>query len=236
MPDIAVPGPAGPLPAYLAAPAGTGPWPGVVVVHDVFGLSADARQQADWLASQGFVAVVPDLMTHGPRPLCTVSVFRDLRARRGRAFDEVEAARAWMAGDERCTGRIGVIGYCLGGGFALLLAAAGHGFDVSSVNYGAVPDHAEEVLQGACPVVGSFGARDRTLRGAADRLRRACAAAGVPSDVVEYPTAGHGFLNRPDSPLFAAARVLMPAGYHPEAAADARRRIVAFFDAHLRQG
>lgn len=233
MPDITIPAGSGDLPAYLAEPSASGPHPGVVVIHDIAGMTADLRRQADWLAAEGFVAVAPDLMHHGRKVACTVAVFRDIRARRGRAFDDIEGARSWLAADDRCTGRVGVIGFCLGGGFALVLAA-GHGFDASSVNYGEVPKDAERMLRGACPVVGSFGGRDRTLRGAAARLEAALAANGIPHDVVEYPDAGHSFLNRHDSALFAVTGLLMGGGgYHEASAADARRRIVGFLRDHL---
>lgn len=111
--------------AYLAWPAGSGPWPGMIVLHDIFGMTTDLRRQCDWLAGAGYLALGPDLYSWGRKITCIRATMNDLKNGRGRAFDDIEAARARLAGDEDCTGKVGVIGYCMSGGFPMTSAGAG---------------------------------------------------------------------------------------------------------------
>jgi carboxymethylenebutenolidase len=162
-------------------------------------MSRDLRNQADWRADAGYIAVAPDLVRGNRGPVRTIRMIRETVRREGPTFADVEAVSGWVSAREDCTGKVGAIGFCLGGGFALLMAAD-HRFDVASVNYGPVGGKAytEDAFAGACPIVGSYGAKDPGNRGAGERLERILTAAGVDHDIKTCPGAGHSFMNEHD--------------------------------------
>jgi carboxymethylenebutenolidase len=232
MSHVTFPASQGELRAYLARPEGDGPWPGVIVIHDILGMTKDLREHADWFAEQGFVALAPDLYSWGRKIPCLRATFRDLRSGQGRAFKDIEAAKTWLAARDDCTDKIGITGFCMGGGFALLMAPSGH-FDASAPNYGEVPEEAVDVLAGSCPIVASFGAKDRMLRGAATKLETALDKLGVDHDVKEYPDVGHSFMNKLGPRVVQVALGPMGMGYNEHVTADARARILAFFATYV---
>jgi carboxymethylenebutenolidase len=219
---------------YVAVPAAgpaPGPWPGVVVIHEAFGLNDDIRAKADQFAARGYLALAPDLYDGKSWVRCVLGAIRQLRARSGRAFEVLEAARRYLAARDDCTGRTGVIGFCMGGGFALLCAPAG-GYSVASVNYGEVPEDAEIALRGACPIVASYGARDPMGTKHPERLRRALTVLEIPHDVEVYPGVGHRFLTEPSGAGAVLARFARM-NYVESDAADAWERIYRFFGEYL---
>ncbi len=235
--DIRIVTEGGDLLTYVAKPVGEGPWPGVVVIHDAIGMSRDTRNQADWLAGAGYIAVAPDLFYGGTMLKCLRAMIHDYLTWQGSIASDIMLVRDWLSGQTDCTERIGMIGFCMGGGFALQLAP-GKGFSASSVNYGTLPKDLETFLAGACPIVGSYGAKDISLQGAAEKLDHALTKLAVDHDVKEYPQAGHAFLNQPDPVdipwLLTVMGKLIHTRYHEPSAGDARGRILAFFEKHLK--
>ena len=217
---------------YLAVPteavSGPGPWPGVVVIQDAFGLGADLKAITERFATAGYVALAPNLFSRGGMFRCVKATFAAMMSGRGKAIDDIDAARAVLADRAETTDKIGIAGFCMGGAFALLMAA--RGFDASAPYYGRLPKDMS-VLDGACPIVGSYGAKDPGLRGAAATLESALRERGVEHDVKEYPKSGHSFANRlPGQPVLR----LLGLGYVHEDSEDAWRRVTAFFADHLR--
>lgn len=222
--------PAGPIDALLDIPEGQGPWPGVVIIHDAIGYGPDKHSTNAHIARAGYVALTPNMFARGGWARCVAKVMRDVLTKRGRALDDVLAARDHLQALPECTGRVGIAGFCMGGQFALVMSPKG--FSASAPFYGTpLPRELSETLDGACPIVASFGGRDPMGVGAPKKLQQVLDHKGVTSDVKVYPGAGHGFANKlPAQPLLRIAGF----GYNQAATEDAWARVFAFFGEHLR--
>lgn len=107
MPAITIPNAASApaLYGHLAVPAdGCRPWPGVVVLHEGFGLADDVREHTDRFAAAGFLGVAPDLYTAGGARRCMLATIRALLRGGGTTFEDIDAARRWLAARDDCTG------------------------------------------------------------------------------------------------------------------------------------
>jgi carboxymethylenebutenolidase len=226
---LAVPDANAPMPGGVA----TEQRPAVVMVHEVFGIDEVMRAQITRLASAGYVVLMPDLFSRGGMRKCLNATFKALSSGQGQAFEDVEAAKQMLLARPDTTDKVGVIGFCMGGGFALLLAS--RGYDASAVNYGMMPKDLDAALVGACPIVGSFGGRDGQLKGAAAKLEAGLSAKGIANDVKEYPDSGHAFMNphQAGGPIFGTLLRVTGAKPNPTDAADAWSRIETFFAEHL---
>ncbi len=187
--------PSGSLQAALAAPRHEGPRPAIILIHEVMGLNADMRAKAERFAQMGYVALAPDLFsTRGPMPLCIIRTVRGLKDGEGPVFDDLEACRRWLAArPEVDATRIGVVGFCLGGGIALLFAVRAP-LGAAATFYGAVPD-AQDDLDGVCPVLGGYGGRDRVFGKNGRKLAHHLQGLQVANDVVTYPASGHSYMS-----------------------------------------
>lgn len=221
------------LSAALAVPEGKGPWPAVVMVHEVFGIDENMRAQMLRLASAGYVVIMPDLYSRGGIRKCLTATFRSLASGEGQAFIDIEAAKKLVLSRKDVTGKVGVIGFCMGGGFALLLA--NDGYDAATSNYGMLPKNMDEALSGACPILGNYGAKDKQLANAKTKLDETLTKLNVVHDIKEFPEAGHAFMNpkQGGGPVFGTLLRVTGAKPNPEAAKEAWQRIESFFAEHL---
>lgn len=230
MSTITLDTPEGTIDALVGTPAGAGPWPGVVIVHDAIGYGPDKEAISERVAAAGYLAVTPNLYARGGRARCITSVMRAALTRQGPPIDDIMAARRYLVDRTDCTGTVGIAGFCMGGQFALILSP--RGFAAAAPFYGTpLPKNLADTLRGACPIVASFGAKDPLGRGAPAALNRAVADQQIDADIKVYPDAGHSFANQ--LPAQALLRVT-GFGYNDAVAEDAWKRVFTFFDAHLR--
>ncbi len=206
------------------------PAPGLVVIHEIFGLNDDIRRIAKRFADEGFVAAAPDLMASGLHIACVLRVGLALQRGRGPMVDELEALIALLEARDD-VGKVGAVGFCMGGGFALLLGTR-QKVDAAGVFYGDIRTRKE--LANACPLTGGYGGLDRTYGPKGRKLIQMLDELGKEHDIKMYEDAGHSYMSNAGHPVMAAlTRPLMHIEYNESAAEDSWRRMLAFFRRHL---
>ena len=212
--------------AFLVTPEGKGPFPGVVVIHEWWGLNDWVKDQARALAKEGYAALAVDVY----RGKVTSKQEEAHQFMMGmppdRALRDLRAGFAYLQSrPELGKSRIGAIGWCLGGGYTLRLATAEPKLAAAVAYYGTPPTDAAAIAAIQAPVMGSFGGEDK---GPSPELVQAFEAAmkkaGKTIDVKIYPSAGHAFANV-NNPW---------GGYRKEAAEDAWARTTAFLAKYLK--
>lgn len=208
----------------------------VIAIHDIFGYSDDIRRIARRLADNGYPVLAPNLYDRpGARPLCVVKTLHAHETGKGYAFEQLEACRHWLLEQtEMPIHKVGLMGFCMGGRFALLYAARAP-IQVVAPFYGGVPKHAE-ALRGLCPAVGGWGRKDLIYGHHGDRLSQHLTQLGVTHDVVTYPEAGHSYMNDHQTRIFKKFGWYSPlrARHDPAASEDSWARVLDFFESTLR--
>jgi carboxymethylenebutenolidase len=219
------------MPCYLVRPGSLQRLPALVFVFDAFGFTSEMKRVADDFAAEGYAVFMPDLFSRGSWFSCIRALIKDIQQGAGRGVDDLIAAREWLSRQEFIDSEhMGIIGFCMGGGFALLLATKGL-FRVSAPFYGKSPDR----LDGACPIVASYGANDNMMLPEVKKVEAETQRLNIPADIKIYPEAGHSFMSKAPNAVIGLLARLSPghAEYNPAVAADAQKRVVAFLREHL---
>lgn len=205
---------------FLALPDGGGKHPAIIVIHEWWGLNDQVKEDTQKLAAQGYVALAVDLYRGkvATTPDEAHELMRGVPDDRG--IRDLDAAFVYLAArPDVKPGKIGSVGWCMGGGWSIKLAMSEPKLAACAVNYGSLPTEAASIAKIQAPVLGNFGADDRGIT--PDSVRAfdaAMKAAGKPVDVKIYDGAGHAFENPNNKD-----------GYRPQAATDAWSRMDAFF-------
>ncbi len=206
----------------LALPDGDGPHPGVVVIHEAYGLNEHIKDVTQRFASQGYAALAVDLFSDRNKTICMTRYMAGmLRGSVDRfGVQDLKAGLTYLAGlPEVDSARVGAIGFCMGGSFAVAWACTDERLKAVAPFYAANPRPIDAVKR-ICPVVGSYPEKDFTA-GSGRALDAALTKYQVRHDIKIYPDAHHSFFND------ARGR------YNKAAAEDAWARVLKFFDTQL---
>jgi len=210
--------------AFLALPEGAGQHPAIIVIHEWWGLNDWVKEQAQKYATQGYVALAVDLYRGkvANDPDDAHILMRGLPDDRG--MRDLEAAFAYLSSRKDVNAaKIGSVGWCMGGSWSIKLGVDQPKLAACAVNYGWLPSEPALIAKIKAPVLGNFGADDQGIPPKdVKAFESAMKADGKITDIKIYDGAGHAFEN-PNNKQ----------GYRAEAAADAGKRMSAFFQKYL---
>jgi carboxymethylenebutenolidase len=211
------------LEGFLAFPHGAGPFPGVVVIHEAFGLNENIRDIVRRFADAGYAAFAVDLFARRNRAVCMARFMGGMLRGKPEPFGVGDLKRALSVLGEQPgvdAARLGAIGFCMGGGYALAWACTDDRLKAIAPYYGANP-RPLSALARSCPVVGSYPEKDFTAR-SARKLDTVLERHDVPHDIKIYAGARHSFFNDRGR------------AHDPAASEDSWRRTLSFFAEHIR--
>jgi carboxymethylenebutenolidase len=208
---------------YLALPDGRGPHPGLVVIHEADGLNEHIRDIARRFAGAGYAALAVDLFSGRNRAICMARYMAGMLMGSVNRFgvDDLKGALTFLAKNEDVDAkRLGAIGFCMGGSFAIAWACTDSRLKAIAPFYGVNP-RPLDVVRRLCPVVASYPEKDFTARGG-QKLEQALTRHDIAHDIKVYPDTRHSFFND------------TVGSYDRDAADDAWRRVLGFFGERLR--
>jgi carboxymethylenebutenolidase len=207
---------------YLALPEGEGPFPAVVVIHEIFGLNDNIKDIARRFAGEGYGALAVDLFAGSNRVVCMFRLMSGLllNSLDHRGIQDLKAALTYLEEQPQIDStRVGAVGYCLGGSLAIAWACTDDRLKAIAPYYGANPRPLEAVAR-LCPVVGSYPDNDFTTSHG-QKLDVELDTREIPHDIKIYPGAKHSFFNDQGR------------NYNASAAQDSWQRVLAFFKEHI---
>lgn len=207
---------------YLARPEGEGPFPAVVVIHEIFGLNDNIKDIARRFATEGYVALAVDLFAGRNRAVCMARFMGQimLNPLKNGSIENLKDALTFLSEQPGVDAeRLGAIGFCMGGSFSIALACNDNRLKAIAPYYAMNPRPLEAVAR-MCPVVGSYPDKDITT-GAGQKLDVELDRYTIPHDIKIYPNTKHSFFNDQGG------------SYAETAARDSWQRVLNFFEEHI---
>src|SRR6476660_3868801 len=212
---------------YFAMPRagrGIGMGPGLIVIQEWWGLVDHIKDLCERFAEQGFVALAPDLY-HGESAMSPDEAGKMMMALRiDEAEKDISGAIQYLLQHKAVTSKkVGIVGFCMGGALSLYTATKNANVGACAVFYGIHPNVKPDLPNLQAPVLGIYGERDKSVPPAAvHSLEQQLQSLGKQVEMIIYPNADHAFFND-----------TRPTVYNADAAADAWRRTIDFFEKYL---